>query len=389
MNTAIPQAQQPKRKGWKRLFAGEFLIISIAAHLIFGVGAAYFVVQTITAKRKVTFTAPPPSSNPTMHAVEHQVQMAKKQQSMQQPMPARRIVSTGISNVVLPAMPAMPDLPTADPQKMQGMGAPGLNLSANTLSAGVSGGSTFSVFGLRDSRASSLVGEYYDFKRDRNGQLNGMTKEQFPEEVIRFVKSGWNDSRLQNYFKGTRKLYATRIFFPRIDSHEGPRAFGVEQNDEPPGMWVARYRGKVSPPETGTYRFVAAGDDIMYIRFDGKLVVDHCLYNQSLLKEPTLFTYPSFQYVSHGFARGEPMRLMGGQYYDIEILIGDHVPIDMWAFILIEKEGTTYQTDSGGAPILPVFRLSPDPIEKPSNGGTPPPYVEDGPVWKSRALNGF
>jgi hypothetical protein len=356
---------------------------------LLGIGATYLVIQTVTVKRKVTFTAPPPSSNPAMHSVEHQVQMAKKQQSMQQPMPSRRIISTGISNVVLPDIPAMPDMPQADPQKMQGLSIPGLNLSANTMSVGASGGGVFSVFGLRDSRASNLVGEYYDLKRDQNGQLNGMTKEQFPEDVIRFVKSGWNESRLQNYYKGTRKLYATQIFFPRIDSHEGPKAFGVEQNDEPPGMWVARYRGRVSPPETGTYRFVAAGDDIMYIRFDGKLVIDHCLYNRSVLKEPQIYTYPSFHYVSHGFARGEPMRLMAGQYYDIDILVGDYVPIDMWAFILIEKEGTTYQTDEGGAPILPVFRLSSDPVKNPANGGTPPPYLENGPVWKSRPLTNF
>ena len=43
--------------------------------------------------------------------------------------------------------------------------------------------------------------------------------------------------------------------------------------------------------------------------------------------------------------------------HDIIILIGDDTPAKtLYAKILIEKEGATYQMD-GGSPILPVFAL--------------------------------
>ena len=68
----------PRMSRWKR-FNSRFLLISIAAHLLFGVGATYLIVQTIQAKRKQTFAAPSSGPNAPTRALEHKVQMQKRQ----------------------------------------------------------------------------------------------------------------------------------------------------------------------------------------------------------------------------------------------------------------------------------------------------------------------
>ena len=62
---------------WQR-FGGKFLVISIAAHLLFGAVAAYLVVQTIQAKRKLTFQSGPKGPTASTRALEHKVQMKKQ-----------------------------------------------------------------------------------------------------------------------------------------------------------------------------------------------------------------------------------------------------------------------------------------------------------------------
>src|SRR5438105_11963402 len=82
--------QQRRRPGWwRRLFAGKFLIVSIAVHLLFAGVAAVWVVQRIHAQRKLTFSSAPPTANPAAHALEHRVQMARKQKTLSAPAPAK------------------------------------------------------------------------------------------------------------------------------------------------------------------------------------------------------------------------------------------------------------------------------------------------------------
>lgn len=148
-------AEKKKRFGWKT-FGGRFLIISIAAHLLFGMVATYMVVQTIQAKRKLTFKAGPPSPNPNQRAIEHKVSMAKKQSTMSAPVQAKRITTTGISKVALPAMPTMPGVNAAAPGKMAGTGGAGVGVdSAVGMGGGIGGsGGVFTLPKLMADRCS-------------------------------------------------------------------------------------------------------------------------------------------------------------------------------------------------------------------------------------------
>ncbi len=133
-DAVAPSPPARRRWSWKQ-FGGKFLVISIAVHLLFGAGAAVWVVQRYQATRKLTFKGGPPSPNPSTRAIEHKVQMAKKQSTMSAPTVTKRIVTTGIAKVTLPAMPEMPKTNDAAPMKMAGVGGAGIG-APSALSGG-------------------------------------------------------------------------------------------------------------------------------------------------------------------------------------------------------------------------------------------------------------
>src|SRR5215210_30690 len=169
----VVPAAPPKPGLWARILSNRFLFISIAAHVLFGLAAAAYVVQTIAAKRKLTFTAAPPSPNPSTRSLEHKVQMAKKQNTMSAPMQSRRITTSGLAKVSLPEMPAMPAMNTAlsAPGRMAGMGGTGAGLGPSVGALGTTGGGgggPVPFFGLRSATGGgALAGSFYDLKQDR------------------------------------------------------------------------------------------------------------------------------------------------------------------------------------------------------------------------------
>lgn len=70
---------QPRRTLWQKLLASKILLWSIILHVLFGAGATAWIVQNIQAKRKVTFQAPSGAPNPSTRALEHKVNMTRKQ----------------------------------------------------------------------------------------------------------------------------------------------------------------------------------------------------------------------------------------------------------------------------------------------------------------------
>src|SRR5678810_745228 len=142
MNPEPPASESRFRRwwNWKTLVASKFLIGSIAVHLLFGVGATYYVVQRIQAKRKMTFSGGPPLVNASQHALEHKISLAKKKASMSAPAQAKRITTTGLAKVALPEMPTMPHATEVLPNRMAGMGGTGSGLGFGSGGVGTGGG---------------------------------------------------------------------------------------------------------------------------------------------------------------------------------------------------------------------------------------------------------
>jgi hypothetical protein len=372
---------------WERT-SGKFLMISIALHLLFIAGAAFWVVQHYQAARKLTFKAGPPSPNPSTRALEHKVQLAKKQSTMSAPAAVRRIVTTGLAKVTLPDMPAMPKL-DALPTKMAGAG--GVNVSFNPggmaeSAGGGAGGAAVPFFGFRESRGGgALVGKFYDLKQLRNGTPSKLDQQNgYPAELVRFV-NGWNDSVFSKYFVGPNPLFTTQIFIPKINANEGPTEFGLGGRVQP-RMWVVHYKGNVIPTESGTFRFVGMADDVLVVRFNGRMVLDCGSTNPSghaphkFYATAGLHLDPKMSWYK-GLGVGDPFQVTGGQSYPMEVLLGEWPGGDFKAWLLIQKEGVEYEKDANGNPILPIFKLAPS--ARTSGGSEAPVVAKNGPIWKA------
>lgn len=275
-----------------------------------------------------------------------------------------------------------------------------------------SGNGSNNLFGMIETTTGGLAGSFYDFKQSARNKPTGMTDDGVRKELKEIVKRGLKDRDFASYFKAPRTLYQTKFLIPSMQAELAPAAFEVEKYVEP-RRWGVVYRGAVRAPRSGKFRFVGAGDDVLVVRFNNKLVFDYGYthatggqrdvasvekYNADKNSEairnykrtspmpvPTLtYKYASTPIINSalgGFAVGPDIQVTEGLTYPIEILISE-IPGGIFSTVLmIEEEGVTYQKDSTGSPILPLFRLDhsqPDPALK----GQSPPIDPNSPVWK-------
>ena len=385
-----PQAAGPKSRTpiWDR-FGGRFLYISILVHVIFALVATWLIVQNIESKRKLTFRAGEQGPKPNSRAVEHKVQVTKKINTMSAPAQAKRITTTAISaRVSIPEM-TMPSASNLTPGRLAGMGGEGLSMGTMSMGAGSGGGGGgggMPFFGLRTSVGSCVQGTFYDLKQDPSGKPTEMANppvkwdteecrtDLYVQTLQRFIRSGWSPAVLGKYFQGPTKLYANRIFTPVIAATEAPKAFGVGKLVKP-SRWLVHYKGTVSPPESGTYHFVGAGDDVMVVRFNKRLLLDACWFMAPNIKqEPYKYSFPG------PWRKGPAFQASAGTFYEFEAIIGEQPGGQGWGQLLIEKEGENYEKGPGGSPILPVFRFADQPLPK----GKYVVHMEGGPVWQAK-----
>jgi hypothetical protein len=395
-------AARRRRTGfWAAIFSGNLLVISIVLHVIFGVGATYFIVQRVQAKRKVTFQGGPPVVAASQRALEHKVSMAQKKKSGGAPPQAKRIVSTGLARVSLPEMPSLPTAVTVAPTMMAGMGGAGFGQGMGfgngmgSGSGGGNGGGGMTMFGFHSANAGGLAGEFYDLKQTKARQPTNVDNKKYGEVVGDFVKHGWPEATLQEYYKAPHPLYAAQFMVPDIDAKLAPQAFQVEKEVKPE-RWVALYKGRVLAPESGTFHFVGNGDDILFVRFNGRTVFNGSWAGSGELGGDdedkklgvrTVARY-KFDWPARGgqpLAKGESFEAVAGQSYPIEILIGEWPGGRSHFVLLIEKSGQTYNRGPNGVPVLPAFRVAEVKAPKLENGQTLPAHQEGGPIWKAQA----
>jgi hypothetical protein len=176
------------RSLWDRITTSKGLMISIGAHLLFGAIAAYWVVQTIQTKRKMTFAGGPPAINASKRALDHKVSLGKKKAVMSAPAQAKRIMSTGLTKVALPDLPSLPSATDAVPNRMGGIGGVGTSFGSGGGGSGLGGGggSGINFFGLR-SMIRSVVFVVDISNSMVRGQKNVRTYEALEKEVARVV----------------------------------------------------------------------------------------------------------------------------------------------------------------------------------------------------------
>jgi hypothetical protein len=156
-DAVAPEMAVPtQRKWWRRR---SFLVISIGAHLLFGLGATYLVVSKHSATRKLTFNAGPKSPNPSERALQHRVQVMEKSKTAPAAVP-KRVLTTGLAKIELPVMPSMPGEHNVPPTpKMAAAGGAGFGVQANGGGslAGTGAGAQINFFGIRDKSSSVVI----------------------------------------------------------------------------------------------------------------------------------------------------------------------------------------------------------------------------------------
>ena len=202
--------------------AGKFLVVSIAVHLLFGVGATLYVVQHYQTERKLTFKGGVPVPNANKRSLEHQVSVAKKRNSMSAPAQAMRITTSELANFALPEMPAMPAMTMVTPNKMAGLGGIGVGTASaggtggggTGGGGGGGGGGGLTTFGFRNGSAGGLAGRFYDLKQTKDRKPSGVDGKKYGEIVADFVKKDWPESAFNEFYKAPETPLCRAVFDP-------------------------------------------------------------------------------------------------------------------------------------------------------------------------------
>lgn len=242
------------------------------------------------------------------------------------------------------------------------------------------------LFGSSKAEGAALIGILYDLKQDQYGQKTRMGPPFYDSFVNEFLSSNWDEGVLNRYFRVTMPLYTTQIFIPRISASSAPVAFGVEGVVHP-SFWVVHYKGQVSPPTSGSWRFWGFGSEICSVAVNGRTVlVSNWIESGRPIPTPDLpwqsSDLPGQRIRQSHLVAGDWMNLNAGEIIDLDVIIGERAGGNFSAVLLIEKKGDKYEM-MDGHPILPVFQLAPFDTPNPKSHQEGPQISQDGPIWKA------
>jgi hypothetical protein len=373
-----------------RVGRSTYFIGALLLHLVLFLLIATFVVfkspvkEETAAFRQFAIPPPPPPAPPApsggdaVNNLEPDVQVTP-------PPTAPSMISTvnpsaftvKAVKVALPNLPASMTTPTGS--GLSGASAPGPG-------SGAGAGSNASPFGSETSTGSvQFQGYLYDLKQTADLKPTGLVPGTYHNKLTQFVKANWNPSFLAQYYKSPTALNTSSIFIPTLSAMDGPKVFGVADKVQP-NMYVIWYKTKAAPTQDGTYHFVGVADDILVVRVDGRTVLDGCLYPVDAGLRANETTYPLLNFRAscppdNKLYVGAPFHVSAGQAVDIDVLIGEEPGGYSNYFLYMQRDESTYQPQSNGAPLLPVFQLDSNPIHPQGKPSTYPAFSKDLEPW--------
>lgn len=259
-------------------------------------------------------------------------------------------------------------------------------------------GATGGVFG--SSNGPGLAGSFYDLKQNPDGRPTEMTfqdfeqdgsfdtgaavNETYDEHVGRAIRRNLEGSAFSGFFQAPEQLRLTQLYVPRLLAEEAPRAFHI--SDKVKGRrWVIAYRGTVTPPESGRFRFVGFSDDVLVVLVDNRVVLDGSLESPLDNADRRKFIHQTHTVEAWQTYLGKWMNVTSGRPVQLKVLIGERPGGHYSGYLLIEKVGLDYPIDANGSPILPLFKMAPS--EMPKRGDTLPDLAPDTgwSVWPAEA----
>ena len=283
------------------------------------------------------------------------------------------------------------------------------------------------AFGGDVDEESALIGRFYDLKQPIREGAKPMHRQGVVAKIREFDDKKWDQSVFADYYSPAVRLYAPYFYLPRCKASYGPEAFQCNEQEEgrkvAPSGWVVVYRGVVTAPESGFYRFVGMGDDTLMVRFNNKLVLeagwsiptrgDMVLgtkrsYQEEMISNKNKRAFYQYKQTPHwnnvlgGIPAGEVFKVKKGEKYPIEILVSE-IPGNEFGFCLLVEKVKSPGTAPRGivpadkSPELALFRTNeskPDfsAIERALTAGDKdfrvkgfmegPPFKDNSPVWK-------
>lgn len=215
-------------------------------------------------------------------------------------------------------------------------------------------GSWGNVFGSSEESDFLLDGAFYDFKQTPDRKPSGIS--QFPAEVRAFVESGFDRRMLdRKFFRAPEARAVSFIGHPRMRANLAPQAYNLADVVQPE-RWIIHYRGTISPPRNGRYRFTAYADDQALVAIDGKVVVDGSrqkISDRSFHGTQIYGNMPNTN--DSNYSRtSEWISMNANRDYSIDIIVGENPGGVYMAWIFAEEEGVTYEK-VGNWPRLPLF----------------------------------
>ncbi len=235
------------------------------------------------------------------------------------------------------------------------------------------------LFGSEKVNDTALIGILYDLKQ--NQEREPTVGDVYLKTAAEFVREGWDESILNRFYRVTKPLYTTQIFIPIMGAEAAPSAFKVEKTVKP-SRWIVHYKGQVSPPHAGTYRFVGLCDDLLAVAVNGQTIL--------------IGEYRTWRLKNHGWrdaprdgpktpsgdsVYGDWITLKQGEIVDLDIIIGEYPGGKFGGWVLIQEKGVDYPLDGAGKPILPVFQLAALPINAQDGKNVQATAAKENELW--------
>lgn len=335
-------------------------VVSLILHAAAFFVAGLFVVFTVLPKEEPEFKAPPPVERPKMKLKKPRVKIKKSSQ----PKPSSRIVAK-VKTAKMPEI-QIPDLVGTGEGLLSGIGSGGEFMDLPDISK-------TSLFGGGVTTGNDLEVAFYCLNHKSDGSSNSMMSHQEYFNILRnFVKDGWNTRDFLGYYKSPQKLYATTIFIPIVTACLAPVAFG--ESHEMDANWVAYYRGQLVHKEGITFRFWAAGDNVLTVALNKEVVVaaNHPWreidawtiaqewWGNEAPGSRTINGDDGQYRMSDGYCVGSQwITLEPGVPMDFDAIVGKGGSGEAYFQLLVEVKGKHYELNSIGQPLWEVFAMAP------------------------------
>jgi hypothetical protein len=345
----------------KKLIRGTStaVLISAALHITLLVAASGWVIFTVVQNQAAKFV-PVKVDRPKMDLKKLRV---KVKDSSKPRKSSERIVSSRRS--------AMSDLQLP---KMTGTGM------GEGLAKGISGFdlmadlSKMTILGGGRSVGNDLEGTFYHLLKDRSGNplpdyypVDGEPNQNYTRVLNTFLANNWSRKTLDQFWRSPTKLYATFFMLPPFVSNFGPKKFGLSE-DEIGASYLVHYKGKIAHKTGGKFRFWGTADDLLFIRINGKLVLDGRDRGGHTKDWKTPENWKSSDPENAKYFLGQSMAIVGdwfalepGVPVEMEVLFGEDQGGRTSCMLNIQQFGVEYPTNQYKAPILPAFKTAPIP----------------------------